>query len=309
MTDLEKHIVQPSVYPGVDRQLQDAWVELTGKLVPDIRATLARTDAEACILATLLNRASSPLRVVLGFNGYASETSLRQGFLDYLKERQAHGRGATPAYLPSLVICGASCLVCLDGMPFAPRLTTEGEWPCLGSSSQASVRLLLEFVWTRLSYRFSLGCEMFGDDLLLEPVVPLLDATCDPGNRAWKLKFWSAGFPDRIKRLPTTKAWTPAFVSKAEFVIVNMLCRGHAVRLDDPGLLRMVVENGETIDGVCASLREKRIAAVEADELHLLTIQCGCVTLPDGRFAVGENVSGRLERWVTHEVAKAKGGA
>lgn len=88
-----------------------------------------------------------------------------------------------------------------------------------------------------------------------------------------------------------------------------MLCRGISVRLDAPGLLSMVANEGETIDEVCASLRKKRIAAVQDEELHLLTIECGCVILPDGGIAVGENVSGRLERWFTHEVAKAKGRA
>ncbi|MCC6671267.1 MAG: hypothetical protein IT458_09405 [Planctomycetes bacterium] len=90
---------------------------------------------------------------------------------------------------------------------------------------------------------------------------------------------------------------------------MNMLCAGYAVRIDDPGFKRMVAERGETSDGLCASLREKRIAAVEAGEFHLLTIECGCVILPDGRFVVGENVSGRLHRWLAQEVAKDKGGA
>lgn len=85
-----------------------------------------------------------------------------------------------------------------------------------GSSSRATVRLLLKFVWTRLSYRFSLGHEMFGDGLLLESVVPLLGVTHYQGSTGLKLEWWSTEFADRVKSAHTAKAWSPAFVSDTE---------------------------------------------------------------------------------------------
>ena len=81
-------------------------------------------------------------------------------------------------------------------------------------------------------------------------------------------------------------------------MIVNMLCMKETLALDDEALLTLAAEHETTVDEVCASLQRQRIAAPEAGHIRLLTDECACVILPDGRYAVGENASGRLERWV-----------
>jgi hypothetical protein len=58
----------------------------------------------------LITEQFAPLRIVFGYEGYASEHSLRKGFLDFL-ERNPRTAGFGTTSLPSLIVCGGHSLV------------------------------------------------------------------------------------------------------------------------------------------------------------------------------------------------------
>jgi hypothetical protein len=110
-----------------------------------------------------------PVRVALGYYGFVSEHTLRQGFWKYLQDKRtvdhrAPIRGFSPFALPSLIVAGDNALVKLNGMPYTLRRAST-EWILYGSVCGQSIRVLLELVWSRLASQFELSSDIFGEDL------------------------------------------------------------------------------------------------------------------------------------------------
>ena len=53
-------------------------------------------------------------------------------------------------------------------MPFSAKMTKDNYWPVYASYSIEPIRLLLELIWTRLSYEYGLASIIFGEDLEVE---------------------------------------------------------------------------------------------------------------------------------------------
>ena len=73
-----------------------------------------------------------PVRIIFGYDGFASEHSLRESFLDHLEnvsksEDVNRTKGYAPYNFPNLIMCGDNCLLKLNGMPYA--MVFEGELP------------------------------------------------------------------------------------------------------------------------------------------------------------------------------------
>ena len=60
----------------------------------------------------------TPVRIVLGYHGFADEISFRESFVEYT-ERNLLARGYGAADLPNLIICAGFSLVKLNGMPYS----------------------------------------------------------------------------------------------------------------------------------------------------------------------------------------------
>lgn len=303
--DLLKAVCEPTPVEG--KLLRHAWTQLMGKHLPETAEVLARDDESSLLYSALAVRANAPVRIVLGYSGYASERALRQGFIKYIGDKVGEkSAGVTPPYFPSLVVCREACLLMCDGMPFGSRVAPDGTWPCMASRGREPFRILLEYIWARLSYRFHLDSSMFGEDLRIDAVTRLLDARPDAARHAWAFDYYDPAEKVLADRRDDDGQWEPCFVSQAEFVIVNMLCARESLSLNDESLAALATEHETTVEDLCDSLQRQRIAAPEGGRLYLLTDECACVILPDGRYAVGENASGRLERWVAKRVGGAE---
>lgn len=58
-----------------------------------------------------------------------------------------------------------------------------------------------------------------------------------------------------------------------------------------------ITNSGYQPDNFIDSLIKTGLVYIRQDTLCLLTKECGLLILPDGRFAAGENCSGKLTRW------------
>jgi hypothetical protein len=87
----------------------------------------------------------SPVRIIFGYGGFASEASLREGFFDFL-ERHPKQQGFGGGTLPALIVCGQFSLVKLDGFPFTYPMQGK-RWLIYGSSHQNPLYFLLELIW------------------------------------------------------------------------------------------------------------------------------------------------------------------
>ncbi len=168
--------VQPSLY---------AYGQITGKVAP------ARADLEKLpfnlemICRSLIVEQISPIRIIFGYSGFKSEFTFREGFSNLIKQNVMKG-GFGAAFLPNLIVCGQYSLVKLNGHPYTAPM--QGEWwPLIASSNENPLIFLLEFIWTRLSYRFPMP-EWFDADLGVEPLAPLLSAQAGTkdGKMGWE---------------------------------------------------------------------------------------------------------------------------
>ena len=84
--------LKPSTGRRIARTVRRAFQDITGSPVPDDPATLP--PLQNSLYHLLVIEAGWPLRIVLGYRGFANETTFRKGIVDYLtKILGTHGSG------------------------------------------------------------------------------------------------------------------------------------------------------------------------------------------------------------------------
>jgi hypothetical protein len=269
------------------------------------------SDAEWAIYGSLRAEALLPVRIVWGFNGFASEYSFRNSFYQYLNGNVTTDiKKFIPYYgphnFPNLIICGSYSLIKMNGMPFGYPLFKDGSWPFYASIPKGYTKYILELIWTRLSYKFELPSEIFGEDLELEQANSFLDCTYGMlGDRGgWhyhafqpKKEFFNSPLP--------VKDWEPVSINQKQFVIIQILGKEGMIDIvKDANLEAFVTE--EDAYGSLQQFIEELVATgliyLNGSILRLLTDQCECVFMPDGRVVAGENKSGRLTQWAIRHI-------
>lgn len=180
--------------------------------------------AKEMIALALLWEISMPVRIVFGYDGYASERTLRTGFLDYLEQVSEKGpqQGFGPPSLPSLIICGTNSLVKQNGMPFSANTDRPDQWLAYSSAHEGAIALLIEVIWTRLCVRGLVSPEIFGKDLQVEQLTPLLFAKAVVGERGegWQYIAHEPSAKD-LAAVPSTRAWEPVFITDDEKILLD----------------------------------------------------------------------------------------
>ncbi|MDI1327530.1 MAG: hypothetical protein PSV23_12125 [Brevundimonas sp.] len=82
-----------------------------------------------------------------------------------------------------------------------------------------------------------------------------------------------------------------------QFVLINRLCI-EDVDIDEPEFVVFIQGEGMAVEEFVASLISTRLVALNGKTLELLTTECACAILPDGRRIAAENNTGRLKRWL-----------
>lgn len=255
-----------------------AYARLRGRLPDrDLIKDVDRDDGE--ILRTLVAEQFAPVRIILGFGGYADETSLRKGMLDQLEKRL--GDGWSPLALPNLVICGGNAVLKLNGHPYVAP-TEDDWWPLLGTERTAPFRLMIELIWTRLTNRFEAVLPM-DDSLVEEQVARLLEARSvrHEKGRGWEyrshepdLRKWDAGLPTE---------WTPQPLTAAEEFVVRTTMAEGGLDLTEDKLRAFCERRKYDLDSAVASLLERRILVWEGETRVTSVTESGVITLtPDG---------------------------
>lgn len=309
MADLYRRIYEPK--PMLGTLLRDAWTSIHGSAPPDDPSQLPL--GEEYLFHSLMVEANLPVRILFGFDGFVSESSLRKALVGLIDERlEAAGSGGVPLgplALPSLVLCRSASLIKLNGMPYGGPFwpNEDGTWGFIGSRGIKPLHVLLELLWTRLTYYYGASPSIFGEDLDVEAINLLLKGRpVRTGNGVgWALDVVNATDAELVATAAASETqWQPAVLSKAAFIVVNSLCRGETVDIRDPALVRFLTSERMTSDGLLSELRAARLAAATGDgKLELLTEKCACVIDPELGFVAAEDKSGRLRRWVLKRMA------
>lgn len=264
------------------------------------------TKQEEYISHSLMFDAILPVRIVLGYNGYKSEYAFRNGLLEYISENSGTS-GFAPYNFPNLMICNKFSLIKNNGMPFMQPLDENEWWNFYISSSYKASYYFLEIIWTRLSYMYNLGSDIFGEDLSVEPANKFLDCRIKQvGNEVgWEFLPWIASKEELDIQMNVEK-WSPVFVDDVQHVIIMELCKyGDIDLINDISLNDFILKgNYSSILDFVQKLNSTGLTYVKDNKLLLLTEKCKCVILPDGRIAVADDKCGRFTHWLSKLIYK-----
>lgn len=281
-----------------------AFSETTGLVPPEHSKVDSLSIEMEMLYHTLVMEHISPIRIVLGYHGFKKESSLREALFSFIAENtmtQGFGVGS----FPQLIVCGNFSLIKMNGYPYSAPMDSEF-WNFYASSNANPILLILEMIWTRLSYQIKVE-NLWGEDLSIESFAHFLSAKIKTvGERiGWEYKYTPIS-EELLKAREPQDEWSPTIVSSAQFIIFNRLCNEAEESINDSSLRDYIEKQGEDFDQFIESLTSTGLVALKDDKLELTTYECQCVILPDGRFAVADNSSGRLTRWLSKQIEKNK---
>lgn len=274
------------------------YAEITGKVAPPHDQWGAMDHNLGNILYTLRAEQFAPLRIILGYGGYKTESGLRGAYLDYLETKQRVG-GYAPLTFPNLIVGEGASLIKLCGFPYWAALTPQGDWPIVASSRINAQRLMLELIWTKISMSRDVA-ELFGEDLDVE-VMPVLvrgQVIKDPdGSDQWGWAFQTTdpGKP-ALDKLPLSEGWAPAEVDAFTFDLL-IECSIAGLHLDDPETRAEIASAGLTEGAVVAALVETRLVAMNGRRLEIIA-KALVLRAHGNRYFAAENNTGRFDRWL-----------
>lgn len=253
-----------------------------------------------------------PVRVCFGYNGFKSEYSLREKFMEYLapntmEKSKAPLRIFAPHHLPSLIVVNNYSLIKGNALPYAAKIVPELGWPFYLSYAKNPLKVLLELIFTRLTYLFGLSDEIFGDDLEVERLNPYLfgqPKQVDSDTTGW-IYYYQELSKKVLENPAPDEKWQPIFVELEQFIAFNRLCSSGPINLDEPEFLEFLKTAGVDLKDYLEKILQTGLLYVEDNFLKLNTKECTCMILPDG-YVVGENSSGRLTRWVDNHMKELK---
>ncbi len=283
--------------------LQDAFQGITRRTFPENSELDSLPWEIQMIYHTLLMELVNPARIILGYGGFKTLSSLRKSYVKFLTNQNVDGpaKGYGISNFPSLICCGKHCLVKSNGMPFTTPIEQDGYWPAFGSVTANPLELLLQIIWTKLVYDRKMPSSIFDEDKYLQPMMRFIDTIPAKSGEVKGWMYRVDNTPDKIVNEPTPKpeTWEPIFLDNTQFIIVNQLCMEDEIDVTETKFSEFLLKEGYTVDVFVKSLNQVGLATLNNNNLVLLTKSCQCVILPDGRFAAAENCSGQLTRWVS----------
>jgi hypothetical protein len=294
----------------VKRLFRDSFRYTCKKDITAMRAD-ELTKNEELIFQTLKADASLPVRILLGYNGFATEYSFRDSLYKFLLDNittdfDNKKSGFCPQNFPNMIICGQYTMLKNNAMPFIQPLLENGWWPFYASSSYNPAYYFLELIWTRLSYKFEISSEIFGEDLDLQPATRFMDCRMQEcnGNLCWEYNKIPAS--DEILRGNTVVTeWQPVELDRIQHLVISRLCKEELDLQKDKCFENFVTKNSHlSLADFVKNLEATNLVFVENNKLKLLTDQCQCVIMPNGKFFAGENKSGRVTNWMKKEIKK-----
>ncbi|MUL11859.1 DUF6602 domain-containing protein [Aliivibrio fischeri] len=269
--------------------------QLTGIKAPQYHDRETLSKENELIYTTVFMEQLMPVKIVIGYDGFSSEYSLREGMAKFLEE-QGSGSGYGIPSFPQLIICGEHSLVKATGQPYTIPMR-DGYWDFMLSSKANPVLLMLEFIWTKLSLEFDVGLP-WGDDLEMEGLNEFLRAkpVINGEQGGWMFKYDELS-KSTLEKRSSTVDWQPIEISTALYVIFQRLTQGE-VSVLEPDFIQFIAQEGLSVEEFISQIISTNYVAFGDNKLSLTTENLVTAILPDGRFVVAENNSGRFDAWL-----------
>lgn len=269
--------------------------QLTGIAAPKYHDREQLSLENQLIYTTIFMEQLTPLKIVIGYDGFSSEYGLREGLVKFIEEKGVgHGYGV-PAF-PNLIICGEHSLIKATGHPYIAPMR-DGYWDFMLSSKYNPILLMLELIWTKLSLEFDIKFH-WGDGLEEEVLNEFLRAKAvfNGAQGGWMLKYDELS-KETLDARKSTIEWQPVEVSLPAFTIFQTLCY-EDVSISAPNFIEFAIKECSSITNLVDELLSTNCVALDGDDITLITERLGTVITPDGKYMVAEDNSGQLTAWV-----------
>lgn len=278
------------------RSARESYEMLTGRTGPlSTQAALSLPEPDRINFFTLLRQSYAPVAVLLGFNGYTTEYGLRSAMLKFARSNIGALAKNFPEILPALITAGTFSLVKCTGQPYLCR-APNGGWVLLASGRDNAARILLEFLWTKISV--VCGVPMpFGTDLDHEYLAELLVVRGESVNGKGVFRLSAQELSEKDLARPGATDWEPRKLSAAAVDVVKSLAL-------QPGPLKLDLSLSETIhkkhgavlDDVVAELVNTQVYCRTDTELRSIGRNTLIVMREDGTGYTDQNTA-RLTAW------------
>lgn len=247
----------------------------------------------------LLNDHVAPVRIVLGYGGFKTEQSLRQGFLNFIAQNPKMP-GFAGSSLPSLIVCAENNIVKTNGQPFYFH-PWQGRYLCYASSSHSPILWILNLMLTRIFHLYG-SPDWYSRDLSIDRFTPLLwGKAADMGNvEGWE--YWEHPVSAKdLERVPvlTKEEWQPVQISQDQAVLLQLI--GNDV-IKKNNVLAEMASIGLTDEQTLALIDDliaKRLLGWDRDTLVFLTRRCATAFTPKDGIVAHDMEDERFDEWMS----------
>ena len=287
--------------------IRDAFSMIFKKPLSDINDISALNYQEQMLYHSLVMEELLPLRVIFGYSGFSTETTLRSKYMEYIRNHlstvDSPQYGYGPHSFPNLIIAGDNSLIKTNGMPFCIQMKGINGVCWMASYRHNPIILLLELLWTRLNYQYDLPPEVFGDELTQESLAPLLTIHAVDDFKGWEYTEINYSSKKLSEIDKTEHEWEPTLLSEDEFTIMTMICAEEKITVDN---LISFVGCDEIARSIIEKLSWSHLIYVEDDCVKLLTKECKCIIVPDYGYVAADDYDGRLTNWLIKKMEEKK---
>lgn len=262
----------------------------TGKYISSREDAIALNDEFLeMIFHGLVAQFIMPLRIVIGYDGFSTEQSLRKKFVEFMSNNQGKN-GFGPFSLPDLVICQNHCLTKLNGEPYSPNIE-NGFLEFYTSASDYNLKILTELIFSRLSRYINFN---FSEDDEYEPLKYFLGAriTRTEDKAGWEYVHHDFD-PDIDQPAPQELKWEPIQISKEAYILFFILGQ-QQIQLDGAEIQQALVDNPNVLEELFAT----KLIAVKDNMIYLIRDNIQSVSSPTGEHYVAVDNHGYLQKWL-----------
>lgn len=285
------------------KAIKSAFSSIVGKPLENYESISNLDYQEQMLYHILLDEELLPIRVLFGYSGFSNEITLRSKFINFLSQhistKDNPQTGFGPQLFPNLIIAGAYSLIKTNGMPYSAKLMNVEGFCWLASYRRNPILLLLELLWTRLSYQYDLPSDVFGDELQNESLAPLLTINAVEGYKGWNYTYFDLS-QNRINEIDKEEStWRPTSLSINEYVLLLKLCNGGTVTVID---LEKAVGNADESKNIIDNLSWSNLIYIENDSIKLLANNCKLLIDPQYGYMAADDSDGRLTNWLSRRL-------
>lgn len=152
--------------------------------------------------------------------------------VDIVESNIGNDSDISPELLPSLITAGTFSLVKCTGRPYLASGPNDSSWVLIASARHNVARILLEFLWTKISV-FCAVSMPFGLDMDHENIKELLLArgVCKDEQLGFEVRPCS--YSENELRRPAVTVWEPAKISAGAIALAEFVgMKGGRLELD-----------------------------------------------------------------------------